>query len=126
MARAEMGRFTSLSEFTLVSNGKTHLFFEIALYNYRELENGNIELGVHIADVTHFVLPGSLSDIEAQSRSTTVYLADRRYDMLPGILSSNLCSLVSGVDRYWKYIFLVLIFDKSGAQDIKPKTFVSS
>lgn len=66
----------------------------------RCLENGNIELGVHIADVTHFVKPGSLTDQEARSRSTTVYLADRRYDMLPSILSANLCSLVSGVDRY--------------------------
>ena len=65
----------------------------------RKLENGNLELGVHIADVTHFVPPGSLSDLEAQSRSTTVYLADRRYDMLPGVLSANLCSLISGVDR---------------------------
>lgn len=64
------------------------------------LENGNIELGVHIADVAHFVKPGSLTDQEAKSRSTTVYLADRRYDMLPSILSANLCSLVSGVDRY--------------------------
>lgn len=66
----------------------------------RKLSSGNIELGVHIADVTYFVPPSSLTDIEAQSRSTTVYLADRRYDMLPGILSANLCSLVSGVDRY--------------------------
>ncbi|XP_022315246.2 DIS3-like exonuclease 1 [Crassostrea virginica] len=66
----------------------------------RQLDNGNLELGVHIADVTHFVKPGSLTDIEAKSRSTTVYLADRRYDMLPGILSANLCSLISGVDRY--------------------------
>ncbi|XP_048763599.2 DIS3-like exonuclease 1 [Ostrea edulis] len=66
----------------------------------RYLDNGNLELGVHIADVTHFVRPGSLTDMEAQSRSTTVYLADRRYDMLPGILSANLCSLISGVDRY--------------------------
>ncbi|CAG2204043.1 DIS3L [Mytilus edulis] len=64
------------------------------------LKNGNIELGVHIADVTHFVKPGSLTDQEAKKRSTTVYLADRRYDMLPGILSANLCSLISGVDRY--------------------------
>jgi hypothetical protein len=40
------------------------------------LENGNIELGVHIADVAHFVKPGSLTDQEAKSRSTTVYLAD--------------------------------------------------
>lgn len=57
-------------------------------------------MGVHIADVTHFVKPGTLTDQEAKNRSTTVYLADRRYDMLPGILSANLCSLVSGVDRY--------------------------
>ncbi|KAK7116248.1 DIS3-like exonuclease 1 [Littorina saxatilis] len=66
----------------------------------RELENGNVELGVHIADVTFFVQPGSLTDREAQERSTTIYLADRRYDMLPGILSANLCSLISGKDRY--------------------------
>ncbi|XP_071139750.1 DIS3-like exonuclease 1 [Mytilus edulis] len=66
----------------------------------RHMQNGNIELGVHIADVTHFVKPGSLTDQEAKKRSTTVYLADRRYDMLPGILSANLCSLISGVDRY--------------------------
>ncbi|XP_041372546.1 LOW QUALITY PROTEIN: DIS3-like exonuclease 1 [Gigantopelta aegis] len=66
----------------------------------RKLPNGNYELGVHIADVTHFVKPGSLSDMEARSRATSVYLADRRYDMLPAVLSANLCSLVSGVDRY--------------------------
>jgi len=71
---------------------------------FRKLENGNIELGVHIADVTFFVPPGSLTDIEAQTRSTTVYLADRRYDMLPGVLSANLCSLISGVDRWVIYI----------------------
>ena len=52
------------------------------------------------AHVTHFVTPDSLSDHEAQQRSTTVYMADRRYDMLPGVLSADLCSLVSGVDRW--------------------------
>lgn len=66
---------------------------------FRQLPHGNYELGVHIADVTFFVKPGSLSDVEARSRSTSVYLADRRYDMLPTILSANLCSLISGVDR---------------------------
>jgi len=45
------------------------------------------ELGVHIADVTHFVKPGSLTDLEARNRSTTVYLADRRYDMLRAFLA---------------------------------------
>ncbi len=66
----------------------------------RPLTNGNVELGVHIADVTHFVRPGSLTDEEASRRATTVYLADRRYDMLPHVLSGNVCSLLGGVDRY--------------------------
>ncbi|XP_048886192.1 DIS3-like exonuclease 1 [Brienomyrus brachyistius] len=59
-----------------------------------------LELGVHIADVTHFVRAGSLTDLEARSRATTYYLADRRYDMLPAVLSADLCSLLGGVDRY--------------------------
>lgn len=66
----------------------------------RALDNGNLELGVHIADVTHFVAPHSYIDIEARSRATTYYLADRRYDMLPSILSADVCSLLGGVDRY--------------------------
>jgi len=66
----------------------------------RQLPGGNVELGVHIADVTHFVEAGSLTDREAQKRATTVYLADRRYDMLPSVLSSNLCSLLGGKERY--------------------------
>ncbi|ELU13403.1 hypothetical protein CAPTEDRAFT_108980 [Capitella teleta] len=66
----------------------------------RHLSNGKMELGVHIADVTHFVAANSLTDLEAKQRATTVYLADRRYDMLPAVLSADLCSLLSGVDRY--------------------------
>ncbi|XP_066912186.1 DIS3-like exonuclease 1 isoform X2 [Clytia hemisphaerica] len=66
----------------------------------RKLANGNWELGVHIADVTYFVQPNSLTDLQARSKTTTVYLADRRYDMLPAILSSDLCSLISEQDRY--------------------------
>ncbi|KAM4744521.1 DIS3-like exonuclease 1 [Anableps anableps] len=67
----------------------------------RSLAGGKLlELGVHIADVTHFVSEGSLTDLEARSRATTYYLADRRYDMLPAILSADLCSLLGGVDRY--------------------------
>ncbi|XP_008308916.1 DIS3-like exonuclease 1 [Cynoglossus semilaevis] len=67
----------------------------------RCLADGKLfELGVHIADVTHFVKEGSLTDLEARSRATTYYLADRRYDMLPAVLSSDLCSLLGGVDRY--------------------------
>ncbi|TDH17480.1 hypothetical protein EPR50_G00008790 [Perca flavescens] len=66
----------------------------------RSLTGGELELGVHIADVTHFVPEGSLTDLEARSRATTYYLADRRYDMLPAVLSADLCSLLGGVDRY--------------------------
>uniref|UniRef100_A0A4W6CEB8 DIS3-like exonuclease 1 n=1 Tax=Lates calcarifer TaxID=8187 RepID=A0A4W6CEB8_LATCA len=67
----------------------------------RSLAGGKLlELGVHIADVTHFVTEGSLTDLEARTRATTYYLADRRYDMLPAVLSADLCSLLGGVDRY--------------------------
>lgn len=66
----------------------------------RHLKNGHIELGVHIADVSYFVRPGSMTDKEASDRTTTIYLADRRYDMLPAVLSADLCSLLSQVDRY--------------------------
>lgn len=66
----------------------------------RPLPNGNLEVGVHIADVTHFVKAGTAIDKEAANRSTSTYLVDRRLDMLPGLLTTTLCSLVSGVDRF--------------------------
>ncbi|KAI6042332.1 hypothetical protein EDC04DRAFT_3058671 [Pisolithus marmoratus] len=65
----------------------------------RQLPNGNIEAGVHIADVSHFVHPDTPMDTEAASRGTTVYLADKRVDMLPSLLGTNLCSLRAGVER---------------------------
>lgn len=66
----------------------------------RVLETGDIEIGVHIADVTHFVKLNSALDKEAAKRGTTFYLVDRRFDMLPSLLSSNLCSLHGNTDRY--------------------------
>ncbi|KAG5653149.1 hypothetical protein H0H81_002060 [Sphagnurus paluster] len=65
----------------------------------RPLPNGNIEAGVHIADVSHFVLPDNPMDSEAASRGTTVYLVDKRIDMLPSLLGTNLCSLRPYVER---------------------------
>nr|XP_031535326.1 DIS3-like exonuclease 1 [Vicugna pacos] len=88
---------------------RTHLVFSIDprgcedvddALSVRALDNSSLELGVHIADVTHFVAPHSYIDIEARMRATTYYLADRRYDMLPSILSADVCSLLGGVDRY--------------------------
>ncbi|KAG2213959.1 hypothetical protein INT47_001229 [Mucor saturninus] len=66
----------------------------------KELADGKIELGVHIADVSYFVKEDSMTDLEARSRGTTVYLADRRFDMLPSVLSERVCSLRHHVDRY--------------------------
>ncbi|KAL1928856.1 hypothetical protein VTP01DRAFT_2642 [Rhizomucor pusillus] len=65
----------------------------------RALDNGNYEVGVHIADVTYFVKPGMAMDEEAAKRGTTVYLVDKRIDMLPALLGTNLCSLRSNVER---------------------------
>ncbi|KAK0703757.1 hypothetical protein B0T26DRAFT_681395 [Lasiosphaeria miniovina] len=66
----------------------------------RPLPNGNIEVGVHIADVSHFVKPNNAMDNEASIRGTTVYLVDKRIDMLPMLLGTDLCSLKPYVERY--------------------------
>lgn len=66
----------------------------------RMLGNGNFEVGVHIADVSHFIRHGTALDKEAENRGTTVYLADKRIDMVPELLSSNLCSLRGGEERF--------------------------
>lgn len=65
----------------------------------RKLENGNWEVGIHIADVSHYVRPGTLVDKEAATRATSVYLVDRVVPMLPEHLSNNLCSLNPDEDK---------------------------
>ncbi len=72
--------------------------FDDAL-SVRKLDGGNIEVGVHIADVSFFVRPGSALDTEARGRATSVYLVDRTIPMLPEILSNDLCSLNPDQDR---------------------------
>ncbi len=69
--------------------------FDDAL-SFKELENGNYEVGVHIADVTYYVKPGSILEEEARTRATSVYLVDRTVPMLPEKLSNKLCSLRPG------------------------------
>ncbi|CAO4376025.1 unnamed protein product [Caenorhabditis nigoni] len=66
----------------------------------KQIGDDLFEVGVHIADVTHFVRPNTAIDDEAALRGTTVYLCDRRIDMLPCLLSSNLCSLRGEEERY--------------------------
>ncbi|MCE2681864.1 MAG: RNB domain-containing ribonuclease [Cryomorphaceae bacterium] len=73
--------------------------FDDAL-SFRRMENGHIELGVHIADVSHYVRPGSAMDTEALKRSNSVYLVDRVVPMLPEQLSNMACSLRPNEDKY--------------------------
>lgn len=72
--------------------------FDDAL-SFKELENGNYEIGVHIADVTHYVKPNTRLEEEALNRATSVYLVDRTIPMLPEKLSNNLCSLRPNEDK---------------------------
>ncbi|MBK9287461.1 MAG: RNB domain-containing ribonuclease [Flavobacteriales bacterium] len=65
----------------------------------KRLENGNWEVGIHIADVSHYVRPGTVVDMEAAARATSVYLVDRVVPMLPEKLSNNLCSLHADTDK---------------------------
>ena len=67
--------------------------------SYRRLENGNLEVGVHIADVTHYVQPKTALEREAYERATSVYLVDRTIPMLPERLSNGLCSLRPNEDK---------------------------
>lgn len=73
--------------------------FDDAL-SFQVLENGNYEIGIHIADVSHYVKPGSVLDEEAYDRATSVYLVDRVVPMLPEILSNGACSLRPNEEKY--------------------------
>jgi exosome complex exonuclease DIS3/RRP44 len=89
--------------------------------HFRTLENGDVEVGVHIADVSHFVLAGTPLDEEAAKRSTSVYLVDRRINMLPQLLTENLCSIVGNEDRY---AFSVLwVFEGGDQMKLKSEWF---
>lgn len=68
--------------------------------SFRKIEGGNFEVGVHIADVSHFVKPGSALDDEAYKRSCSVYLPDRVVPMLPEKISNELCSLRPKEEKY--------------------------
>jgi len=73
--------------------------FDDAL-SFEKLENGNYEIGIHIADVSHYLTPGNELDDEAYERATSVYLVDRVVPMLPEILSNNACSLRPDEEKY--------------------------
>jgi ribonuclease R len=80
-----------------------------------KLKNGNWEIGVHIADVTHYVKQGSVIDKEASYRATSVYLVDRTIPMLPERLSNGLCSLRPNEDK----LCFSAIFEMNNAAEVK-------
>ena len=73
--------------------------FDDAL-SFQKLENGNYEIGIHIADVSHYLQKDTILDDEAYERATSVYLVDRVVPMLPEVLSNNACSLRPNEEKY--------------------------
>ncbi len=96
---AELGRRRDFRGLKIVTiDGETARDFDDAVL-VRPLRNGNWELQVHIADVSHYVRPGTALDLEARLRGTSVYFPDRAIPMLPPQLSSGMCSLRPDEDR---------------------------
>lgn len=92
--------------------------FDDAL-SFKKLENGNYEVGVHIADVAHYIIPDSALDKEAFERGTSVYLVDRVIPMLPERLSNGLCSLRPNEDK----LCFAAVFELDGEANIKNEWF---
>ncbi|WP_299900318.1 ribonuclease R [uncultured Aquimarina sp.] len=92
--------------------------FDDAL-SFEILENGNYEIGIHIADVSHYVKPGTILDDEAYERATSVYLVDRVVPMLPEVLSNNACSLRPHEEKYT----FSAVFELNNKAEIKKQWF---
>ena len=92
--------------------------FDDAL-SFEILENGNYEIGIHIADVSHYVKPGTILDDEAYERATSVYLVDRVVPMLPEVLSNNACSLRPHEEKYT----FSAVFELNDKAEIKKQWF---
>jgi ribonuclease R len=111
---ARMGRrdFRGLAIVTI--DGETARDFDDAVL-VRPMANGNWELQVHIADVSHYVRPGTALDLEARLRGTSVYFPDRAVPMLPPQLSSGMCSLRPDEDR----LVLSCVMEIDGRGELK-------
>ena len=99
--------------------------FDDAL-SLQKLKNGNWEVGVHIADVTHYVTPNTIIEDEAQSRATSVYLVDRVVPMLPERLSNGVCSLRPNEDKLCFSAIFELTEDADLVKEWFGKTVIHS
>lgn len=108
--------FRNITTFTI--DPVTAKDFDDAI-SFKELPNGNYEIGVHIADVSHYVRPGTEIDKEARERAFSVYLVDRTIPMLPEKLSNDICSLNPKVER----LAFAAIFEITPEAKIKNSWF---
>ena len=100
ITKEEIARRRDMREtLTFTIDPKDAKDFDDAL-SFQQLENGNFEIGIHIADVSHYLKPGTILDEEAFERATSVYLVDRVVPMLPEVLSNNACSLRPNEEKY--------------------------
>lgn len=90
------------------------------------LENGNYKIGVHIADPTFFIKPGSILDQEAKERATSIYLVDRTIPMLPEVLSNDLCSLNPNEDKMAFSVIFEIDRDANVISEWMGKTVINS
>jgi ribonuclease R len=110
------GRKDFRKTFTFTIDPSDAKDFDDAL-SFRPLENGNYEVGVHIADVSYYVRPGSPVDKEARERGTSVYLVDRTVPMLPEKLCNKLCSLRPYEDK----LTFSAVFEMTPKAEIKSR-----
>jgi ribonuclease R/exosome complex exonuclease DIS3/RRP44 len=100
ISKAEIKKRRDMREtLTFTIDPKDAKDFDDAL-SFKKLENGNYEIGVHIADVSHYLQPGTVLDDEAFERATSIYLVDRVVPMLPEVLSNEACSLRPNEEKY--------------------------
>ncbi len=94
--------------------------------SFRFLGDNKYEVGIHIADVTHYVKPGTIIDKEAESRGTSVYLVDRVVPMLPEKLSNNVCSLNPHTDKLTFSVVVVMDLDAHIKKTWIGRTIINS
>lgn len=111
--------FREEKTFTIDPNGSKELDDAI---HFKTLGNGKVEIGVHVADVAHFIKANSLVDREAKKRGTAVYLMNRAVNMLPPRLSADICCLNPGEERYT--VSIVFVVDAETGKVFDNETWI--